>query len=180
MMRFESKQQMPAFSILDINGNEISNATLKGEKAYLVFNRFAGCPICNLRFHTIENEQNFFETNKINVVSFYETSLPLLREYVGNEMLNSAMVASPGSNIYKQFGVERSWLKLFKSFMKGGLKKVSEGNKLFKKIIKADGNMDRIGAEFLIDENGIIIFAHYHEFVGDDLPVEKLKELFLQ
>jgi len=177
-MKFESKQSMPAFSILDINGNEISNATLKGEKAYFVFNRFAGCPICNLRFHQIENEKDFFESKKVNVVTFYETSLSILREYVSGEMINSAMVASPGSSIYKTFGVERSWLKFIKGLFKGGFSKAAQGQKLFKKKIKMDGNSDRVGAEFLIDENGVIILAHYHRFVGDHLPVDKIKELF--
>jgi hypothetical protein len=51
------------------------------------------------------------------------------------------------------------------------------GNKLFKKPMKQDGALTRIPAEFLIDEKGKLILAHYGKFMGDHLPIETLKKV---
>ena len=54
------------------------------------------------------------------------------------------------------------------------LAKASAGEKLFKKKPKADDNMNRMEAEFLINGNGKIAIAHYVSFLGDNLKMENI------
>jgi hypothetical protein len=49
------------------------------------------------------------------------------------------------------------------------------GKKLFKKKMKQDGNANRMGADFLIDENGKIAVAYYGKYVGDHLSISQIK-----
>jgi len=48
--------------------------------------------------------------------------------------------------------------------------------KLFKSKYEQEGHFNRIGADFLIDENGIIQTAYYGKFVGYHLRVEDIVE----
>jgi thioredoxin-dependent peroxiredoxin len=79
-------------------------------------------------------------------------------------------------SLYNEYDLELSNKKLFKGIFNGALNKVKAGKKLFKKPIKQDGNTNRVGAEFLIDENGNILISHYGRFVGDDLSIEVYKK----
>jgi len=56
---------------------------------------------------------------------------------------------------------ERSAGKLMKGMFYGAMSKMKEGKKLYKTKIKQNGNTNRIGADFLIDENGKILTAYY-------------------
>jgi thioredoxin-dependent peroxiredoxin len=58
-----------------------------------------------------------------------------------------------------------------KGMFKGGIKMAMQGNKLFTKKVKHDGHINRIGADFLLDEKGNIRIAHYGQHLGDNLPV---------
>ncbi len=55
-----------------------------------------------------------------------------------------------------------------------------EGWQLFTKEISQDGSSNRISADFLIDENGTVIAAHYGKYVGDHPSVKTIKELVMQ
>jgi len=50
-----------------------------------------------------------------------------------------------------------------------------EGKVLVKgKNLNRDGNMNRIPADFLIDENGKIAIAYYGKNISDHLPLETI------
>ena len=49
--------------------------------------------------------------------------------------------------------------------------------KVFKTKIKQDGNANRLGADFLIDEKGNIRRAYYAKYVGDHLPMAEIRKL---
>jgi hypothetical protein len=52
--------------------------------------------------------------------------------------------------------------------------KASAGDKLFKKKPELDGNINRMNAEFLIDETGKLNIVHYATFLGDEVKTEKI------
>jgi len=66
--------------------------------------------------------------------------------------------------------------KVLKGMFHGAMGKMNNGKKLFKKKMKQDGHMNRITADFLIDENGKIVTSYYGKFVGNHLPIESIKE----
>lgn len=167
-------QSAPDFTAIDSHNDTIRLSDLKGKKVYLTLYRNVGCAVCNLRFHEIEMLKDTFASANIVVIAVYESSLSKLQEYTDGEQFNTKLIANPDFSIFNSYGAEISGLKAIKSLFHGVFSKGKKGSKLFKKTIKQDGNKNRIGAEFIIDENGKILLSHYHRYIGDHLPTEVL------
>ena len=165
-------QNAPDFTIVDVNGNEVKLSNFKGKKVFITLYRNVGCPVCNLRFHEIESINDSLTSKNVVILSVYESSVGNMKKYLEGESFKSIMIPNPDMSIYKSYGSEKSTSKFLKSLFQGAASKGSKGKKLFKSKIKQDGNSNRIGAEFLIDENGKIIISHYHKFVGDNLSTK--------
>lgn len=173
-MALQIQQTAPDFNVTDVFNNNISLKTYKGKKVYLAFMRFAGCPVCNLRVHSLLKQADAFKEKNIEVVLVYESSISSMRLYLEDTSYPFTFIADPENSLYDSYGVEKSWSKFLVSLFKGLLTKVSSGEKLFKKKPKPDGNLNRMEAEFLIDENGNLSIAHYASFLGDNVSIEKI------
>lgn len=168
-------QFAPEFSVKDVDGKYHSIEQYKGKKILLSFYRYAACPVCNTRFHELENEHEFFQKNGIILLSVYESSAETLKEFIDTNHFYQTLIADPSGILYKLYGVEISKGKVVKGMTNGALQKSNAGKKLFTKKLKKDGNSNRIPADFLIDENGNIINAYYGKYLGDRMPVEYIK-----
>jgi len=181
--KFQSMNQIPhqpapPFTTHDVYETELDLGTLQGKKIYLAFERNAGCPVCNLRTHELLKHQDNFKAQNVIVILIYESSAEKMREYLGDTPYPFHFVADPQNRLYNLYGVQRSIIKVFRGLFHGLLTKVKAGTKLFKEPMKQDGHLDRVPAEFLIDEQGKLSLVHYGKFVGDHLPVDViLKQL---
>lgn len=173
-MALSIHQLAPDFSTTDVFGQSIQLKKLQGKKVYLAFERNAGCPVCNLRMHTLLKHAEYFKKNNIEVLLVYESSTEKMKEYLGENTYPFHFIADPDNRLYRLYFVEQSLPKLLKSLFHALLSKVSQGKKLFTKTIHQDGHMTTIPSEFLIDENGQLITVHYGRFVGDHLPLEAI------
>lgn len=176
-MKLAVNQQAPPFTVTDVNGVSMDLRKLHGEKLFLVFQRNAGCPVCNLRTHQLLSEADFFQSHGTVVVLVYESAVQKMKEYLDDKVYPFHFIADPKNELYDRYGVERSFVKLLKGMFSGLPGKVMAGKKFFDKSISQDGNMDRVPAEFLIDKQGQIQYVHYNNYLGDDIPMWKLKEL---
>jgi thioredoxin-dependent peroxiredoxin len=174
-MRTQLNQQAPIFRATDVNGSLIDLTSLRGRQIYLSFERNAGCPVCNLRTHELLKRVQYFLDRDIEVIMVYESSVEKMREYLANEVYPFHFVADPKNELYNKYGVERSIGKVMRSMLHGIIGKAMNGKKLFKKPMKQDGHLDRIPAEFLIDQEGKIRLAHYGRYIGDHLPFDDVK-----
>jgi len=173
-MKITAQSTAPTLSTTDVYGQPFSLTSLKGSKVLLCFMRFAGCPVCNLRVHQLLKEKDAFTERNIKVVLIYESSKENMLEYLEGEKYPFTFIADPENKFYKSYGLEKSWSKFFASFFKGALGKVMKGQKLFTKKITNDGAIHRMEANFLMDETGKIVQAHYAKFLGDDLPIHEI------
>ena len=173
-MSLSLHQPAPDFNTTDVYGQSVQLKKLQGKKIYLAFERNAGCPVCNLRMHTLLKNADYFSKNNIEVLMVYESSLHKMKEYLGGNTYPFHFIADPDNQLYKLYFVEQSLSKFFKSLFNGLLSKAMEGKKLFKKAISQDGHTTTIPSEFMIDENGKLSTVHYGRFVGDHLPMEAI------
>lgn len=171
-MALSIHQLAPDFSTTDVFGHTIHLKKLQGKKVYLAFERNAGCPVCNLRMHTLLKHADNFKKHNIEVLLVYESTVERMKEYLGENTYPFHFIADSGNRLYRLYFVEHSLPKLLKSLFNGLMDKVSQGKKLFSKSIPQDGHITTIPSEFVIDENGKLIKVHYGRFVGDHLPVE--------
>lgn len=175
-MQILNNKPAPDFQTTDIYGNALRLADLKGKKVLLSFYRNAGCPICNFRFHELEKEKDFFQQHNLTLVAVYESSVDKMHEYIGSEKVYPIMVADPAQKLYDLYRIGRSTRKMLSGLLfHGGISKMNKGNALYKTKMKQDGNQNRIAADFLIDENGRVVEAHYGSYLGDHISVETLR-----
>lgn len=170
----------PEFGIADVYGKLQKLSDYKGKKVLLSFHRNVGCPVCNLRFHEIESEASLFKSSNLVLISVYESSTDNIIKYLDGVNPYTIMIPDPSENLYKLYHVEQSVKKLLKGMLKGAISKAIGGMKLQKHFMAQDGNLNRIGADFLINEEGIIIAAHYGQFLGDHLPLSTIKKMLDQ
>ena len=170
-MKLSIHQPAPQFIAKDVFGNIIRLEELRGKKVYLAFERNAGCPVCNLRVHTLRKHADSFAKNNIVVLLVYESTEAKMKEYLEDKSYPFHFIADPDNKLYKSYYVGQSFPKLLKSLFNGLVSKAMEGKKLFPKAISQDGHTATIPGEFMIDEHGKLSIVHYGRFVGDHLPV---------
>ena len=175
--RITPGQNAPLFSINDVSGNTINLADFKGKKVLLTFFRNVGCPVCNLRFHELQELSEDFKSKEWVQIAVYESTPENMKKYLEGENFYAIMIPNPTLNLYQMFQVERSTGKFMKGMFHGVMGKMSKGKKFFRTKIKQDGNTNRIGADFIIDENGKIQVAYYGKYIGDHIPITDIKKL---
>lgn len=176
MNKIQQQQIAPDFTAITIDGIHFNLADFRGKKILLNFHRNVGCPVCNLRFHSLQQQADTFKEHQLEVIDIYESSPEQMRTYLEGMQVKSLMVPNPDLKLYELYKVERSFLKVFRGIFHGALAKMRKGKALAEKKIQQDGNMNRIGAEFLIDEKGKVVLAHYGAYLGDHIPLERIRQ----
>jgi thioredoxin-dependent peroxiredoxin len=176
IVKVKPPQAAPTFTIKDINGTIVNLADYKGKKVMLTFYRNVGCPICNLRFNELQAQADYFKSKGLVLLAVYESTADNMKQYLEGQSTYATMIPNAEQDLYKLYDIDRSGGKMMKGMFHGAMGKMKKGKKLFKSKIKQDGNSNRIGADFLIDENGNVKMAHYGSFVGDHISLETIKQ----
>jgi peroxiredoxin len=175
-MKIQAKQQAPDFTIKAVSGATVNLSDYKGKKVLITFYRNVGCPICNLRFHEIQEQAELFKSKNLIVLAIYESTAENMKKYLDGENPYAIMIPNPDQNLYQLYKIDKGMGKVLKGLFHGAISKMKKGKKQFKKEIELDGNKDRISADFLIDENGVVNTAYYGKFLGDHLPLDSIKK----
>ena len=86
---------------------------------FLTFYRNVGCPICNLRFHEVQQEAAYFQSKNLIVLAVYESTAENMRTYLEGETPPYAvMLPNPEKTLYQLYGIERNKGKIFKSIFR--------------------------------------------------------------
>ena len=174
--RIKVNDKAPTFTAIDVNGTKIDLEKYKGKKVFLAFFRYASCPVCNFRMHDILENYDQIKASGYEIIAIYESTNETLNEFLKDENVPFPIIGDSELVLYKKYKVEKSfWRTIGSDFDKKVTKNKSKGKELFKgKKLKKDGNLTRIPADFLIDENGIITTAYYGTDIGDHLPLEQI------
>ncbi len=176
-MKITENQPTPGFTLTDVNGKNVNLSDYKGKKLLLSFYRNVGCPVCNLRFHELQEESDYFKTKGLILFAVYESTAENMKMYLEGENPYAIMIPNPDESLYNLYELEKNMGKVMKGMFYGAMKKMKKGKQLFKTKIKQDGNANRLGADFLIDEKGNIRRAYYAKYVGDHLPMAEIRKL---
>ncbi|MGN7359621.1 peroxiredoxin family protein [Paenibacillus sp. SAF-054] len=168
----------PLFQSTDQNGESVSLENVRGRKVLLAFFRNSACALCNLRVHQFIQRFPDWQQQGMEVIALFESPEASLRKYVGQQDAPFPLIADPAADIYSSYGVESSEAKAQATLAKPGIHEeitalVEAAG--FKLIPEEGSNFNRIPAEFLIDENGVIQVAYYGELITDHLPFETIE-----
>ncbi len=175
MSRLSSGTKIPNLVGHTLTGNEISLSEYKGNPLILSFYRYAGCQLCNLRIHDfIKRYENKYEPAGINAVAVFQSPIRKMEKYHTEHEAPFEFVSDPDCDWYQAFGLETSWagmakaatkpLALFRSVAKGYAR------------IDPDGAMNRLPADFLINEKGEIDVAFYASDISEHVPFRTIQK----
>lgn len=174
--RIKVNDKAPTFTAIDVSGTKIDLEKYKDKKVFLAFFRYASCPVCNFRMHDILENYDQIKASGYEIIAVYESTNETLNEFLKDENVPFPIIGDSELVLYKKYRVEKSfWRTIGSVFDKKVTSNKSKGKELFKgKKLKKDGNLTRIPADFLIDENGIITTAYYGTDIGDHLPLDQI------
>lgn len=165
----------PDFETIDANGDTIKLSNYKGQKVLIAFFRYAGCPVCNFRVHDLIENYESIHSKGYRIIAVYESDNTVLKDYLIETPAPFRVIGDRKLALYKKYAVEKSLGKMLGSvFKKQPKEAMKKGNKLFKRKIKRDGNLTRLPADFIVDENGIIKVVYYGTNIGDHLPITEI------
>ncbi len=174
--RIKVNDKAPTFTAIDVNGTKIDLEKYKGKKVFLAFFRYASCPVCNFRMHDILENYDQIKARGYEIIAVYESTNETLNEFLKDENVPFPIIGDSELVLYKKYRVEKSfWRTIGSVFDKKVTSNKTKGKELFKgKKLKKDGNLTRIPADFILDENGIITTAYYGSDIGDHLPLDQI------
>jgi thioredoxin-dependent peroxiredoxin len=171
--KLKAKDKAPEFELKSAQGESISISKYKGKNILLAFFRFAGCPVCNFRMHSLMENYAKMQQQNIEIIAVFESGNEVLATYIKDATIPFAVIGNHELSLYKKYGVQKSILKMMNTmFKKEPKQQMKQGEIMFnEKKYKQDGSMTRMPADFLIDSKGIIQIAHYGKFIGDHIPL---------
>ncbi|MEU3273517.1 peroxiredoxin-like family protein [Saccharomonospora sp. NPDC006951] len=146
---------------------------------HLQFRRFAGCPICNIHLRSIHRRYEEIEAHGIGEVVVFHSPAEELAPYVAE--LPFPVIADPGKELYREFGVEaapralldpRVWPSIVTGIARASVRALRRKEPV--PSLKQQGGRLGLPADFLIAPGGEVIAAKYGAHADDQWQVDEL------
>ena len=168
----------PTFEAKSYDGNSVNINTYIGSKVWIIFYRYATCPLCALHLSEVRNLLPELKANNTKVIAVYEsTPDQFLKADTGGtaELLQSLdipLIADPQRKLYRAYRSRTNKLMLlhpstFKTFFNAKKQNYRQGS--------IDGDIGQLPAHFLIDEQGKVVEAFYGRNLTDHISVDRLR-----
>ena len=135
---------------------------------HLQFRRYSGCPICHLHLRSFANRHAEIVAAGVREVAVFHSSAETMTGYQAE--LPFAVVADPARQLYRDFGVERSWRAVLHP---SAWMAVIRG---WSRSLPADDGSGHLGqpADFLIAPDGRLLACRYGKHANDQWSVDDL------
>ncbi|MFY3743247.1 peroxiredoxin-like family protein [Anaeromyxobacter sp. Red801] len=169
-MRLRVGDRAPDVALEDVDGGRLE-CTRPGTPAVVLFTRYAGCPVCQLRVAQLSSAMPEFRARSCGVWMVFQSTPEHLRAAMAEWKPGFAAVADPSARLYDAFAVEAS---VAGYLAPGSLLALVRAMKAGKRHGRFEGRETQLPAGFVLDPAGRIAFAHYGRSVGDDAPLPAL------
>ena len=173
-MTLKAGDKAPDFELECLDGTTVRLSDFRGKKLFLSFYRFASCPFCNLRVHAIGELYPQIQT-EMEVLGVFESSLDVLQDYMPRHGLPFKVASDTKAQSYVNYGVGHSFSGMLSGMF---LRMPTLIKAMFKGYLPLtiDSSLTRMPADFIIDEEGIVLVAYYAKDEGDHLNTEAILE----
>ncbi len=169
-MKILAPAKTPPISLVDIKGQPVQIGN--GRKLLLSLFREATCPFCNFRVYDLTNNYPDLANLGLDIVAVFKSDLEDINKFVAQRHRPFRIVADPEGKAHQAFSASTSmWGKIkammlrLPALMSGmgmtGVRGIATGNQM--------------PADFLIDENGIVVETYYGHDAGDHIPMERVE-----
>ena len=170
-MRLQAGTNAPDFAGETLKGGQLSLESLQGQNVFLKFYRYASCLVCNLHVMEYENRRADITKAGVTIVMVFHSPRSLLEKNLKTDV-SFDVIADPEKQIFRMYNVGASWKGMFLPGMLGDYVKAIRHGFFSKKLFGNEGGDKGHPADFLIDGEGIIRYAHYGEHYSDSLSVD--------
>jgi thioredoxin-dependent peroxiredoxin len=171
-MRLRIGSNAPTFSAQALGGRLVDLAALRGRTVLLKFYRFATCPVCNLHLHRFIKEYGALEALGLTtVVLFHSPAAKLQTNH--RDLPPFQLVPDPDKRIFRAYGVETGWAGMVsRAVMRDYVRALMAG--FSPGMLTSDGGITGNPADFILDADGRIVFAHYGRHYADSLGAAQI------
>lgn len=174
-MRLTVGMKAPSFVAEALDGSRVELAALRGRTVLLKFYRFATCPVCNWHMQAFIHEYRTLEALGLTTLVFFHSPGQKI-ERTRRQLAPFDIVADPTRRIFTAYGVERSWAGMFSpSVWATYARAMAAGYP--PGMLTADGGMTGNPADFIVDAEGRIAYAHYGKHYADALGVPQIADI---
>jgi peroxiredoxin len=169
----------PNFRTSDLFGEPVDLDALRGRPVLLSFFRNAACAMCNLRVRHLIRRYPDLNAEGLQVIAVFESAPDALRKYVGRQDAPFPIVGDPEATLYDLYGVQSSEAKVDTTMAMAATGAViaEAAENGFELVPEPGSNFTRMPADFLIGADGVILKAHYADFVWDHMPFDTVEAL---
>lgn len=172
MKRLQANDRAPEFATGDFLGSPVELQSLRGHRVMLSFYRYASCPLCNLRMRDLIRGYDMWAAQGLRMIAVFQSPASSIATYVGRHDAPFPIVADPGMQLYRRYGVEQRWTAMLTPAVLLNAVRAMKAGMLPGRV---EGPVNRVPADFLIREDGVIDVAYYGSDVGDHLPLNQLE-----
>jgi thioredoxin-dependent peroxiredoxin len=174
-MRLKVGTRAPVFAAQTVGGRLVDLSALRGRTVLLKFYRFATCPVCNLHLREFIQDYRRLEALGLTTVVLFHSPADKLAASQ-SEATPFDLIPDPDKRIFRAFGVETGWTGMFspavmRDYMRALLAGFPPG------LLTSDGGITGNPADFIVDADGRIAFAHYGRHYADSLGAAEIADI---
>lgn len=170
-MRIVAGTVAPDFTATVYARDPLTLSALRGQKVWLAFFRYAGCPLCNLRVHQMIQRHADWAAKGLQIVAVFQAPVAEVADNVGEQNAPFPIVCDPDEKLYRLYGLEAS---LAGYLSPKNLPLIAEALKEGFTPGAMHGTKTRLPADFLIDATGKVVETFYAGTIGDHIPFARV------
>src|SRR4051812_47936600 len=105
----------PLFKVISSDGKFVDLNAYTGRKVWLIFYRYAACPLCCLHLSELKPHLKVLRELGVEIITVFETASPSLTAQIcGTEAVPFPIIGDAKKELYGLYGVGRSIAALFR------------------------------------------------------------------
>lgn len=168
MTRWTADQAAPDFERPDFTGRRVrlSALTASGRRVALVFLRYIGCPVCQMRFWELDRRRGDYEALGAELMVVVQSDAARLAEYHRAKPFSLIVLPDADKTLYDLYGVGRATWGQYAApaALKSALKATFSGH-LHGRF---DGDERQLPGDFVIDSDGRFLMTRVGEHIADN------------
>jgi peroxiredoxin len=168
-MRIAAGSKAPSFRRQDLLGAMIDTAAIEGP-LWVGFFRFASCPLCNLRIHTMIGDWDRWQ-HRCTYVAVFQSPAERFTDFMRKQQPPFSVIADPELELFRAFNIESSVGAALKVPVIAETVRAKMAGFPVGALSAKDGAAFRVPADFIIN-NGTVTTAFYGSNVAESIPFD--------
>jgi len=173
--------EAPDFELRDEEGNLHKLSSFRGRRVMLSFFRYASCPVCLYNVDRLKQQAALLQKAEIVTLCIFRSAPTMMQRAADGTNEDTHTLSDLKGSVYKKFQVKPSLrvrsIYPYKSAIFGKYSPYVDLKMMFKDV-KGKGRdkaLLQLPADFLIDENGIIVDVHRSKKTQDYIGFERIE-----